>query len=223
MQITSRDELMMDWLRTVRMVEMPAIRWALAGFAGAGEPVSLRKAQQWVARCREAGLVDTARPSYQSASIVWATHAVTGRSAPNLVRQTVRHDLAVAAVSARYILAGWEWDRDRDPAEGEVRADGSATRGDRRELIEVELTAKAKDRYPKIFLSQSERLRFDGITDIVYITDVRTTRAIVAQIKDRVYGDDQAHYTVIPALDMWGRVDEGKWPASERFSRPFEP
>lgn len=51
-QLTSRDEAMLEWLGVVRMADVDAIRWALAGLAGdhSGPPVSRRKAQQQVAR-----------------------------------------------------------------------------------------------------------------------------------------------------------------------------
>ena len=98
-QMTRRDEAMLDWLGVVRMADMDAVRWALAALA-TGEtekPVSLRKAQQWVARLEDVGLLGRARPAFRDHSIVWATHQAVGVSPPNLYRQTVRHDVAVAA------------------------------------------------------------------------------------------------------------------------------
>lgn len=219
MQMTQRDEQMLAWLTTVRMAEMSTLRWALGGFGGAGEPVSLRKAQQWVARCRKAGYVADARLTYQSSSIVWATHAVSGRTAPNLLRQTVRHDLAVASVAARYVCAGWTWTTDREPERGQHQADGFARRGDDHELVEVELTAKARERYPRIFASHDERMRFDGVTSILYVTDERTGRAIDRHIEQRVFVDDRPRFTVLPVLDVWGRVRDDLWPyTTPRFT-----
>ena len=227
MQMTSRDERMLEWLRVVRMAEMPALRWALGGFSGAGEPVSLRKAQQWVARCRAAGLVKDGRPMYQSSSVVWPTSQiiedergarVRALPAPNLLRQTVRHDLAVAAVAARYVCAGWAWSADRDP-EQRHQADGIGRRGDVFELVEIELTTKTLDRYLKIFGSHDERIRFDGVTSVLYVTDERTGQSISRQIEQRVHVDDRARFTVLPVLDGWGRVQDDLWPyATPRFT-----
>lgn len=80
-------------------------------------------------------------------------------SNPNLCRQTARHEVAVAAVSARYIANGYTWARDRvAPSRGEHQADGVATCGGEVELVEVELTPKALYRYPGIFRSHASRL-----------------------------------------------------------------
>ena len=226
MQMTRRDEQMLEWLRVVRMAEMSALRWALGGFSGAGEPVSLRKAQQWVARCRAAGFVNDGRPIYQSSSVVWPTfwiaegEKVRALPAPNLLRQTVRHDLAVSAVAARYVCAGWAWDVDRDP-EQRHQADGIGRRGDVFELVEIELTTKTLDRYLKIFGSHDERIRFDGVTSVLYVTDERTGQSIERQIEQRVFVDDRPRFTVLPVLDGWGRVQDDLWPyTTPRFTPP---
>lgn len=212
MQMTSRDEQMLEWLGVVQMAEMASLRWVLGGFSGAGKPVSLRKAQQWVARCREAGLVDSSRSATSTGSVVWLTRKASGRREPSLVRQTVRHELAVASVAARYVCAGWVWQIDRRLKSDEHQADGMAVRGDAKELVEVELTVKAKERYPRIFASHDERIRFDGITSIVYVTDAPTGQAIVRKIKDQVFRDDRDRFPVLPALDIWGRIQPELWP-----------
>lgn len=221
MQMTSRDEQMLEWLGVVQMAEMASLRWVLGGFSGAGNPVSLRKAQQWVARCREAGLVDSSRSATSTGSVVWLTRKASGRREPSLVRQTVRHELAVASAAARYVCAGWVWQIDRRSKSDEHQADGMAVRGDVKELVEVELTVKAKERYPRIFASHDERIRFDGITSIVYVTDAPTGQAIVRKIKDQVFRDDRDRFRVLPALDIWGRIQPELWPGGDaRFVRP---
>ncbi|WP_223695373.1 hypothetical protein [Leifsonia poae] len=48
-------------------------------------------------------------PRFRDGSIVWATHQAIGKTAPNLFRQTTRHEVAVAAVSARYLCRGYSW------------------------------------------------------------------------------------------------------------------
>ncbi|WBM78830.1 hypothetical protein KIV56_09405 [Cryobacterium breve] len=134
---------MVDWLSTVRLAEVDAIRWALGAMSGSADPISTRKAQHWVTRMVEAGLVDRARPTFQGASIVWATHDAVGRQPPNLFRQTTRHEVAVATVSARYLALGYTWQRDRRPVGVfDHQADGVATRGDQVELVEVEPDGK---------------------------------------------------------------------------------
>lgn len=223
MQMTSRDEQMVEWLRVVQMAEMASLRWVLGGFSGAGQPVSLRKAQQWVARCREAGLVDSSRSASSTGSVVWLTRKASGRREPSLLRQTVRHELAVASVAARYVCAGWAWRIDQRSNSDEHMADGLAVRGAARELVEVELTVKAKDRYPKIFASHDERIRFDGITSIVYVTDAPTGEAMSRKIKDQVFRDDRPRFPVLPALDMWGRIQDDLWPVDDpRFIPPAD-
>ncbi|WBM79872.1 hypothetical protein KIV56_17145 [Cryobacterium breve] len=138
-QVTERDLAMVDWLGTVRLAEVDAIRWALGAMLGSAEPISTRKAQHWIMRMVEAGLVARARPTFQGASIVWATHDAVGRKPPNLFRQTTRHEVAVASVSARYLCLGFTWQRDRRPVGvRDHQADGLATYGGQVELVEVE-------------------------------------------------------------------------------------
>jgi hypothetical protein len=223
MQLTERDERMFEFLRTVRMVELRDLPWALGGFAGTGQPVTLRKAQQWVARCRAVGLVATARPTYKAGGVVWGTWKITGRPAPSLLRQTARHDLAVAAVATRYICAGWDWGLDRDLEHGWHAADGVAIRSGRRELIEVELTTKVRERYTRIFRSHDERIRFGGINTVTYIANPTTAPAIATQIQQRIDSDIRDRFETITALDMWGRLTQEQWPTyTPRFTRPPE-
>lgn len=63
MQMTERDEAMLAWLSLVRIADMSALRFALAGLAGASEPVSERRVRQWVARLVEMGLLERERIS----------------------------------------------------------------------------------------------------------------------------------------------------------------
>ncbi len=76
--ITARDEEMVEWLRVVRATDLESIRFALAAFADATRPVSLRRAQQWVVRMMETELIDRARLTLQDGSAVWATQKATG-------------------------------------------------------------------------------------------------------------------------------------------------
>jgi hypothetical protein len=60
-QVTDRDEAMLAWLNVVRMADLEAVKFALAGLAGAAEPVGKLRANQWVARMEKAGWVTRGR------------------------------------------------------------------------------------------------------------------------------------------------------------------
>ena len=93
---------MLDWLSVVRMAEQDSIRWVLAALPErqAEKPVGVRRGNQWIARLVDEGLLQRAQPALNDRSIIWATHRGIGRVAPNLYRQTTRHEIAVAAISA---------------------------------------------------------------------------------------------------------------------------
>ncbi len=158
---------------------MESIRFALAAFADATRPVTLRRAQQWVARMMETGLIDRARLTLQDGSAIWATQKATGTRPLNLLGQTFRHEVAVASASARYLFNGWSWARDRKASSyHDHQADGIATRGDETELVEVELTPKAIERYGPICTSHSWRMSNEGITRVVYLCTADATRMV---------------------------------------------
>lgn len=87
-QLTGRDAAVLEWLSVVRLADMDAMRFALAGL-GTNEhpvdPITLRKAQRWVSRMIEVGMVARARPTFQTSSIVWATHQAIGRDRKSVV------------------------------------------------------------------------------------------------------------------------------------------
>ncbi|TFD24216.1 hypothetical protein [Cryobacterium sp. TMS1-13-1] len=91
-QITERDEAMVQWLDVVRLVDVEAVRWALGAFAGAGQPLSLRRAQLWVASMSAIGWLDRSGPTYRDGSIVWSARLAIGKPPPSLFRQTTRHE-----------------------------------------------------------------------------------------------------------------------------------
>jgi len=123
-QMTQRDHEMLEWLDNVGFADLQAIRWAMSGTAGRtdGEPVALRKAQRWMLRMHTIGLIRRGTPAFQSGAVMWSTERASGRT-PNIYRQTARHELAVAHVSARYLSLGYEWKRDHLPptCQGRVR------------------------------------------------------------------------------------------------------
>jgi hypothetical protein len=214
-QFTNRDDAILRWLGEVRLADMEAIRFALAGLAGLSEPLVLRKAQLWVARLSELGLVARARPAFREGSIVWATSKAVGRQAPNLLGQTTRHDIAVANVSARYLVRGFTWARDRR-AVGyfDHEADGVATNGDQVELIEVELTPKAKARYKGICESHTDRILHEGVTRIVYACTSDAARTVSHEADRFVFRTERERLVSFTAFDKLGRwiaSDDALW------------
>lgn len=215
MQMTKRDVDMLDWLSVVRVADVDAVRWALAGFAGSREPVTMRRANVWITRLVEVGLLGRARPNFRDGSVVWATHQAIGKSTPNLFRQTARHEVAVAAVSARYIAHGYTWARDRvAPSKGEHQADGVATRGDEVELVEVELTPKTLHRYPRIFRSHAGRMEREGVTRVVYFGTSEVSRVVSREADTYLFHALRPKLLTMPVIDVrgtWDGPDYGLW------------
>jgi hypothetical protein len=228
-QKTERDDLMLGWLSVVRTADLDAVRYALAGLANAPSPVSLRKAQQWTARMVEAGLVGRFRATYRDSSIVWATFAAVGKPAPNLHRQTVRHEVAVAAVSARYLFRGFGWERDRKPIGMlDHQADGIATKGEVVELIEVELTPKTVHRYKLICQNHASRLTHEGIARIGYFCTADAARTVSREADKLLFRELRPLLVAMHIFDGGGRWvgdDRNYWadgPGSA-VGRPAEP
>lgn len=220
-QLTSRDHVMLEWLSIVRMADTAALRYALAGLGAdefPAEPVTLRKAQQWVARLLEIGLLNRARPAFQHSAIVWPTHEAVGRSAPNIYRQTTRHELAVANVAARYLARGFEWTRDRKPLSmAEHMADGVAVRGALRELVEVELTPKTLGRYKLIHNNHADRLTGDGVTRVVYACSPSAARTVSREADRYVFRDLRSRVVTAAVFDprgVWIGADDALWSAA---------
>jgi hypothetical protein len=215
MQMTVRDEAMLDWLRVVRMADIQGIRYALGGLGGAGTPVSTRRAQQWVSKLVEENLLGRARPTFRDDSIVWGTPALVGKPAPNLFRQTVRHEVAVAMVSARYLCQGFTWATDRKPTGLlDHQTDGVATRGDRIESIEVELTPKKRARYKMIFDSHAFRLTHEHVTRVVYLCTAEAARTVTREADRYLFRDVRPQLLCLPAFDVRGRFignDKALW------------
>ncbi|GGF28451.1 hypothetical protein [Subtercola lobariae] len=204
-QITMRDERMLDWLAIVRIADIEAIRWALGAYLGTGQPVAVRRANHWVNRLMQAGLLDRARPTFRDSSIVWATHQAIGKPAPNLFRQTTRHEVAVALISARYLAAGFTWNRDRKPSGMlEHQADGVAQKGDHIELIEVELTPKTWQRYKQIFDNHTYRLDRENITQISYYCTAEAARIVNREADKYIFRTQRHRLRAESAYDVRG-------------------
>lgn len=204
MRETARDQAMFEWLGTVKMADVEAVRWALAGVDGRSEPVGVRRAQQWIARCREAGLLESARPLFRDGAIVWLSPHMSGRPAPDIHRQTTRHEVAVGTASARFLARGYTWERDRAPVIKKIdhQADGVAIRDEQRVLIEVELTPKTKDAEKKIFDNHLARHHHEDVTAVVYFC---TTNAAIA-VQKRVDRNPALNFIhVLDVFDVRGR------------------
>ena len=210
-QLTSRDEAMLEWLGVVRVTEMDAIRYAMGGLSGAEQPVHIRKAQNWVARLEAIGMVARGRPMHRDTSIIWPTLKASGKQPLSLLGQTVRHEVAVAAVSARYLLRGYRWARDRKPVGMfDHEADGVATKGNIVELVEVELTPKAIGRYKLICDSHSNRMVHEGVSRVVYPSTAEASRMVVRQADRYLFRTERPRLFAFTAFDK-----NGKWVARD--------
>ena len=214
-QVTERDDAMMAWLDVVRMADTEAIRYALAGLAQAEAPVSVRRANQWVERMVELGWAMRTRPTFRDASIVWATTAGIGKAPPSLFRATTRHEVAVAAVSARYLFHGYGWARDRRPAGlADHQADGVATKGNVAELVEVELSAKRLERYKLIHESHAIRLAHDGFSRVAYLGTADALGAVMRQADRFMFRTERDRLVGVPVFDsrgIWKGDDSRLW------------
>lgn len=211
MQKTKRDEAMLEWLAVVRMAGMPALRYALAGVQGLEQPVSLRRAQWWVSRMISVGLVGRTRVNYRSGSIVWPTFTAVGAAAPNLFRQTTRHEITVAEVSARYLAKGYSWRRDRKPTSWiDHQGDGIATRGNQVDLIEVELSPKTPARYKPICENHAYRMAHEGFSRVLYLCTADAARTVSREADRFIFRDLRSRLEVVHVFN-----DEGNWIAGD--------
>jgi len=134
---------------------------------------------------RTAGLIETAQMGGPGGAIVWATYAGVRQAKPDLYRQTTRHEIAVAAASARYAAAGYAWQRDdKAPLTGGHQADGVALGVEWVELLEVELTAKRLPRYASIFGVYRRRLDAGDAEQVTYLCNVDAARAVRRALKE---------------------------------------
>ncbi|KKX99682.1 hypothetical protein [Microbacterium sp. Ag1] len=206
MQITARDERIFEWLRVVKLADTEAVRWVLAALDGRDEPVSTRRAQQWIARAVEAELVEKARPVFRDGTVIWLSRLLSNRAAPNLYRATTRHEVAVSSISSRFLAAGYSWRRDRQPAtKQEHAADGVAERAASVELVEVELTAKTLHRYRGIFTDHTRRLT-EGVERVVYIGTAGAMRAVDREANKWVHPSLRDRIVTLEALDERGHI-----------------
>ncbi|MHC5797314.1 hypothetical protein ACVXZ4_14265 [Lacisediminihabitans sp. FW035] len=205
--MTERDEAMLDWLSVVRIADMSALRFALAGLAGSSAPVSERRVRQWVARLIEMGLLERERISLKEDSIVWVARRWNGAKRPHLIGQMTRHELTVAAVSARYLTRGFSWERDRKPTSlFEHQTDGVARRGAQVDFVELELTAKTPARYQLIFASHAFRLRESEMARVVYLCTPNAARTVRREAARWMPAEVLPQLVVLEVFDVRGRI-----------------
>jgi hypothetical protein len=206
-QLTRRDEAMLEWLAVVRVAGVQALQYALAGFGGGAEPLSQRRAQQWIVRMLQTGLIGRTAPTFHFESIVWLTRDAFGQRPPNLFQGTARHEVAVASASARYIARGYSWARDRRP-NGllDHQADGVARKGDTIELIEVEMTQKARGRYRVICDSHAFRMDHEGVTRVTYLCTPAAGRSVGREADRFLHPLHRSRLITLHAFDVHGRV-----------------
>ncbi|MGT2425603.1 hypothetical protein [Amnibacterium kyonggiense] len=197
------------------MTDVQAIRWLLGVLNETDRPVSTRRAQEWVARMELVGLVERQNLGGPGGSVVWGTFEATGQSRPNIYRQTTRHEIAVSAVSARYLAAGFAWRRDGRPTYvGGHQADGVAIGQRTSELIEVELTPKRAPRYASIFAAYRRRLELGEAARVAYLCTDDAARAVRTALSASPAGRAvAAHVGVRTVFDQRGAV---RAPAGER-------
>lgn len=238
-QLTGRDQRMLDWLDVVKMADLDGIQWALGALNDEVPhgPITLRRAQRWVVRMENIGFVGRSRPQYMDGSIVWPTHRASGRIPPDVFRQTVRHEVAVSRISARYLARGYSWERDRAPMGGrDHQADGVAIRDGLRELIEVELVTKTKGRYNVIFNQHAERMQSE-VSGVVYFGTPQVVTTVHREADRLLFRDLRPRVTAFASLEArgeWAGSEEEPWadratpisatgsgPVPEIFDRSF--
>ena len=85
------------------------------------------------------------------------------------------------------------------------QADGIATRGEETELVEIELTPKAIERYAPICNSHSWRMTREGITRVVYLCTADATRMVKVSLEG-MEADISARGIVRPTKDGKGAI-----------------
>lgn len=225
--VTRRDEQMIEWFSIVRVTNMQTIRWVLGALNGADGPVSLRQAQAWCTRMKSVGVIDVKQVGALGGSVVWAESKATGQSKPDLLRQTTRHEIGVSAVSARYAIAGYAWQRDgKASTTGGHQADGVALGVNWAELIEVELTPKRIPRYASIFGAYRLRLRAGDADQLTYLCTDSSARAVQVALDTLPVGREIADRVLVREVfdrsGVWSGDELPAWllPVEARMQEP---
>jgi hypothetical protein len=120
--------------------------------------------------------------------------------------QTVRHEVAVAGVSARYLAHGYTWRRDERLREMfEHQADGLAARDGWVDAVEVELTPKMRARYTQICAHHSFRLTQHLASRIIYLCTPDAARVITREADRHIFRTERPRLIAAPVFDNRGR------------------
>lgn len=117
----------------------------------------------------------------------------------------MRHELAVAYASARYLARGLDWTRDRRPVNfNDHQADGVATTPDRVEYVEVELTPKMTERYRLILRRYADRLEEDERATVTYLCTAEATRIVTREADRHLFRDLRGRLRTETVFDRHG-------------------
>ncbi len=209
-RLTERDAQVLEWFSIVRVTTMDGIRWVLGALNESSGPVSRNQAFVWVRRMQELGMVERSRVPPFRGTMLWATPKAIKKRAPDLLRQTTRHELMVSVISARYLHANWSWNRDLTRAATLHEADGVAYKSGVTDLVEVEMTGKRRTRYFEIFEDFFDRMKDDPTMRVVYLCTSDAGR-VVRDALTKGVGVDIAPRTLV--VDLFGR--DGAWIGEE--------
>ena len=194
LRLTERDVEYISWIAEQQAVRLDTL---LLLFQVRGKDIDLRALRRLVERWQKLGLIQKQRMMANAPSIIWPT--AEGMRVANLPLRrgdrmytpsfsSVHHTVATARVRVEYERNGWEWTCERDLRHelGENHlADGLASLGSQRILVEVERTLKESSRLKNIMMANA---RTKNITNC----DYWTTDALypVIQLNINMLGND---------------------------------
>ena len=176
LRLTERDVEYISWIAEQQAVRLDTL---LLLFQVRGKDIDLRALRRLVERWQKLGLIQKQRMMANAPSIIWPT--AEGMRVANLPLSrgdrmytpsfsSVHHTVATARVRVEYERNGWEWTCERDLRHelGENHlADGLASLGSQRILVEVERTLKESSRLKNIMMANA---RTKNITNCDYWT-----------------------------------------------------
>ena len=176
LRLTERDVEYISWIAEQQAVRLDTL---LLLFQVRVKDIDLRALRRLVERWQKLGLIQKQRMMANAPSIIWPT--AEGMRVANLPLRrgdrmytpsfsSVHHTVATARVRVEYERNGWEWTCERDLRHelGENHlADGLASLGSQRILVEVERTLKESSRLKNIMMANA---RTKNITNCDYWT-----------------------------------------------------
>ena len=176
LRLTERDIEYISWIAEQQAVRLDTL---LLLFQVRGKDIDLRALRRLVERWQKLGLIQKQRMMANAPSIIWPT--AEGMRIANLPLRrgdrmytpsfsSVHHTVATARVRVEYERNGWDWTCERDLRHelGENHlADGLASLGSQRILVEVERTLKESSRLKNIMMANA---RTKNITNCDYWT-----------------------------------------------------